>query len=340
MKHKEIKREDKLERVLLIGPTKLYKCHFVENIYDEFKEAGFDVKYLGPKDLELSKKQIAREEEYYLSNTREILRNWKPQMVWIDDCWVLFRNTLSVPVFYNHMAFGRPPMVMHPTVAYFYHEDLITYYNRIFATDWMAQVPHKEVLYVAYNPETWKPQNKKYMGINTFGGREGFKPVYRINEVNVMAEVWIIEQEHKQYKELGLNYFEGLWDDNAYRDMMPQCEALWCNLSMRQHTSRSMLECMATKTLCLMKTMEEEGNHRTEEILAKMGLNKGEHYIGVDNVSELSQAFIETKNKGKMIKDAYNVVSLRHTYKNRMEQIIEKYYEIMKEKSQPKEDRT
>jgi len=328
---KDGKEENTLERVLIIGPVQVHKCHFSENIFDCFRDAGFDVKYLCPSDLNLTEKQQRRKEEYYLSNIQKILGDWKPQMIWIDFCWVFFRNTLSIPVFYFHMPFMRDPMVRHPTVLYLYHEDILKYYER-FHTDYMVEIPHKEVMYVAYNPETWKPAKKTYKGINAFGGREGFKGVYAIDEILVIAEARLLEQEHEEYKKFGLNYFEGTFDDDTYRKMMPKCEALWVNLSARQFTSRTMLECMGTKTMCFMKTMEEEGNHRIEEILLEMGLKKGEHYYGVDKISELPQAFNKAINKRQVLADAYKLVSENHTYKNRMEQIIEKYNEIMEAK--------
>ncbi len=336
MKEKKIKPVKKneigsLTQILFIGPKQIHKCHTTENLYDCAVAKGFDVRYLCPDDLNLTDKQKARTSEYYLSNIQKLLGEWKPQMIFIDDCWVLFRNTLAIPVFYNHMAYMRPPMVNHPTVLYLYHEDILKYYEH-FYTDWMAQIAHKKVLYVAYNPSVWKPMDKEYTGINAFGGREGFQGSYKINEIMVMAEVRILEQEHKKYKKLGLNYFEGQWDDNTYRKMMPKCEALWVNLSTRQITSRSMLECMATKTLCMIKTQEEKGNFRIEEILAKMDLIKGEHYIGVDKISDLPKAFNETTNKKEIIKRAYNAVSKKHTYTNRMEEIVQMYNEIMETK--------
>ena len=58
-------------------------------------------------------------------------------------------------------------------------------------------------------------------------------------------------------------------------------------------------------------------------------MENGVHYIGIDKLSEINQAFDETTNKKQIINNAFRVVSNKHTYKNRMNEIIELYNKIV-----------
>lgn len=321
----ELEFKDKtLRKILIIGPNSGLKCHFSENIYDEFIKANFDAKYIGINKLKLNEMHIKKGMRYPISNILNTLKDWKPQLIIIDQININFSNMQSIPVFYHHREFKRPPTVFYPTVVFFWHEDILKYYERMFAKEWMSQVRYKEIMTIAFSFDTWKPKKKLYKGVNAFGSRESFKECYIANELANMADIMLLEQEHEEIKKY-VNYFDGKISDNEFRKLMPQCEAVWIPQSVRQFTSRAMLEAMACKTLCIIKLE----NERHEEILAKMGLEDGVHYIGIEHLEEIELAFQQTPNKEEIIENAYELVHKKHTYKNRMNEIIELYNKIV-----------
>ena len=332
-KKKEIKKEIKikegeygpLKRVLIIGPNYPERCHFSENIYDLWNEdPNYEIKIIGDTELPVNSMHIQKGLELQLSVVIEKLEEWKPQLVIYDQVNVNFMNDLQVPVFYHHRNYYRDVRMFYPTVVYFWHDELLKYYETRFKVNWMAQIPFKDVMYIPVNPKRYKPEKKIYKGVNGIGFREPPSFAYEINDLFELGPVRLLEQEYNKFIELGFNMFETPIMDDEYRELLPKCEALWIPLSAGQYTSRRMIEAMACKTLCILKL--ESKIH--EKVLQKMGFYNGEHYIGVDRLDEIEQAFIETTNKKEIIENAYSQVLNNHTYQNRIEQIIKKYEEI------------
>ena len=186
----------------------------------------------------------------------------------------------------------------------------------------MAQVRYHELMYIAVNPDLYiLSRKKKYSGVNLIGFRELPNEVDDIFET---APQILLKQEYDMFKTLGLNVFDSPIMDDQYRELLPQCEAVWCPISVRQYTSRRILEAMACKTLVVLKL--ESKKH--EETLKKMGFINGKHYIGVKKLEDIKKVYEKTKNKQEIIENAYNMVMANHTYNNRIDQIIETYERI------------
>lgn len=327
-KEVKIKKEEYelLKRVLIIGPNYPERCHFSENIYDLWSEdTNYEIKIIADLELPVNSMHIEKGLELYLSVIVDMLDGWKPQLVIYDQVNINFMNNLQCPVFYHHRNYYRDVRMVYPTVVYFWHEELLKYYKTWFKRNWMANVQYHDVMYIAVNPKLFNTNAKKiYKGVNFIGFREPPSFSDEINDIFELAPVKLLEMEYNEFKSLGLNVFETPIMDDQYRDLVPQCEAVYCPISMGQYTSRRIIEAMACKTLVVLKLE----NKRHEETLKKMGFINGEHYIGVSKLSEIKEKFEGTKNKKKIIENAYNVVMNRHTYQNRIEQIIKKYEEI------------
>ncbi len=319
-----------LNRILVIGPNAGLMCHFSENIHNIFDKEGYDSKLISPPEIKPDKVYTKMGMAYPISKVLTKFDDWKPQLIIVDQTSLNFSNNQAVPVFYHHREFKRPPTVFYPTVVYLWHEDLIEYYKNIFAKEWMSQVQYHKIMRVAYNPDMWKLKEKIYKGVNAFGVRESFKQCYDMNEIANIADIKLLELEHNEIKNY-VNYFEGQVLDNEFREKMPKCEAVWIPQSMRQYTSRGMLEAMACKTVCVIKLE----NERHKEILGYMGLKNNNHYFGIEKLSSLDNvdhALFE-KHRERVIEDAYKVVSKKHTYLNRMKEIVSLYEEITNKKS-------
>ena len=322
-KKKKEKEFEPLKRILIIGPDYPERCHFSENIYDLWSQMeGYEVKILGDNKLPVKPIHLEKGLELHVSNLLE--KDWKPQLIIIDQISLEFTNLQPIPVFYHHREFKRIPTVHFPTVVYFWHKDIIEYYEKRFVKKWMAQVPYKEVMGIPYNPTLYKPEDKIYKGVNGIGFRED--PIDCLEDIDIFeaGPITILQQELDVFKALGFNVFDTPITDEQYREYLPKCEALWIPLSIRQYISRRMIEAMGCKTLCVIKLE----NKRHEKILQKMGFINGTHYLGVKRLEDIKEAYNKLKNKKEMIEKAYNVVINNHTYQNRIEQIIKKYEEI------------
>lgn len=314
-KEKRVKISKELERILFIGPAE-HKCHIGENLYDCFVEEGFDCKFITPKDLNV------KGNKYSLTNVRELTGDWIPNLIFIDEC-IFIENMQSIPVFYHQREFKRAIKCLYPSLAYFWHEDLIWNYETYLDPLGMEEIKHKRVLPIAYSPKIWQPKKKTLKGLYSTEFREGFEFVYKVNEIANVADWMILEKEHNEAKQY-VKYYEG-YEDKGFREVLPEMEAYWCPVMVRQYTTRVMLECMASKTLVILKL--EDLRH--EEILEEMGLKRDKHYVGIDELSELDNILKGIKNKDTIVEKAFKLVSEEHTYRNRMLQIIEDYNEVI-----------
>jgi len=315
-------------QILIIGNPLNKGCHVSENIYTEFERRGYKTKYISVKDLrDENLNDYAKKTKLYPLSKVVKKIGFRPDFIFIDQCKFFWKNDVDIIVFYNHGEFHRPPTVYHPTVGFFCHDGIITYYERIFAPYWISKIQHKHSFYVSVNRNKFKSQKKEYKNIIIIGYREGFKRIYQINELTKMAGIVIIEREYDKLKELGFQCFTAPITDEQYREILPKCEVVWIPFLVREYGTRRMLEAMICKALCIIK-IENEAH---ELILKKMGFKNGEHYIGIDKLEEMKQAFIETTNKKEIIENAYNITLKNHTYKNRVDFIIN-IYEKIKEK--------
>lgn len=316
--------KEELNRILIIGPNYGLKCHFSENIHDAFVANDYDALIIDPRELSVNKLHLEKGMHYPINRILSNLNNWMPQLIIVDECGLNFSNNQSIPVFYHHREFKRPPSVFYPTVAFFWHEDVIKYYEKMFAKEWMAQVQYKRTMNIAYNPKIYKPRKKEYKGISGIGVRETFQQVYKMDELANIADAMIMERERKEVRQY-INYFEPPIDDNEFRELIAKCEAVWLPISVRQYTTRAMLEAMGCKTVCIIKLE----NDRHKEILEKMDLFSGTHYVCISNLNQLGSVVFDAEN---ITKKAYNLVKRKHTYENRMLEIVDIYNKITSKK--------
>jgi hypothetical protein len=322
---KKRKKKIELERILMIGPKQIQGCHFSEKLYDVAVEEGFDVQYVCPQDLKDDNWEfyISKERHYNIAQILRKLNGWKPQLIIVDECGFYWDNFTGIPIFYQHREFKRQPSVFHPTIAFFWHQGIINYYKKMFMPNWMAQVASKQVLYIAVDPNMHQPEKKEYKGVSGIGYREDLGNM-NIPEYSNVADIELLCLEEEQFKETGLRYFDTPVTDQKYRETLPKCEALWIPLSIRQYTTRRMLEAMICKTLCIIKIENEEH----EKVLEDMGYKNGEHYIGINEIKEIKEMYKFPNNKEEIIENAYQVTLENHTYKNRLDQIVKIYEEL------------
>ncbi|MHA1395710.1 MAG: hypothetical protein ACTSRZ_19590, partial [Promethearchaeota archaeon] len=123
---------EKEKKILIIGPPQKLKCHVSENLHDEFKKLGVDIKYFDPSKLQLTRKQLAHQEPYYLKTLLRKLSPWIPDFIFIDECGILFINDQNIPVIYHHREFKRIPQVNHPDAVLFWHEEIQKWFKNKF----------------------------------------------------------------------------------------------------------------------------------------------------------------------------------------------------------------
>jgi len=313
----EYKNENKLnilpflpnepKSVLIIGPKLNRGYHFSEKMYKALGKKGLVVEYRDPtllvKDKNKYQKYKQKRERFRLSNIESKIM---PDLVIIDECEFFFENDVDIPVIYYHREFKRPPTVYYPDVVLMWQQNFIDYWEKMFAPEWMHNVKWHIRMKITVDPEMFKPEPKKYTGVIGIGIREAFEDIIKMNELAAIADVILLHEEEKEFKLLGYTYFDPPITDDDYRKIMPKCETCWIPLSTRQYISHRMLECMASKTLCLIKLQNKEH----EEALKRMGLKNMVHYIGVDKLEEFRQAYYEiTDNEKKeIIENAYRYV--------------------------------
>jgi hypothetical protein len=319
-----------LERVLIIGAKIHQGQHFSENIYYAFQEKGIDVQLLPIEDLCDDPIQMSiykkRKALYMISKALE-KTEMKPQLILFDEPAFSFFNDQHIPVFYFHREFKRPPTVYHPDIAFFWHEGVVNYFENIFAPYWCEKVPQILVMPIA-NKKGFDFSIKKIKGIVLLAGRERISDLLNVKEITAQG---ILKDTVESTKE-ALKYIEVISDENGgltnarYNKLLPQCEAVWCHIPLGQYTSRRIIEAMLCKTVVVMKLQNQEH----EDILEKMGLFRGVHYVGMDDLSELNQlnASFKYKDWSEMIEKAYDVVSKLHMYSNRADYIIDLYKDI------------
>lgn len=323
----ELPEPCELKSVLFIGPRQINGVHVSERLFVEFQKKNHVVEYISPEDLRDDNwsRYTTKEELYPLSAVVKQAKI-RPDLIFIDECVFYWDNDVNIPVYYHHREFKRPPTVYHPDVAFFWHEEIIDYYTRMFAPHWCHQVKHILPLYIAVDPEQYQPEEKVYKGVNGIGYREGIAGALPMNELANIADLHLLVEEEEEFKQTGLNYFDTPVNDEDYRNYLPKCEALWVPISARQYTSRRMLEAMACKTACVIKIE----NEKHEEILQNMGYTTEEHYFPVEDICEIDAIeLVYSKEDLRMTAEMAHEITLeKNTYKNRAEQIIDLYYEL------------
>ncbi len=317
-----------LNSVIIIGPREHKGCHVSENLLSAFRKKGYNVKLLSLEELGYgtnSTKQFTEMKEAYpLSKAIEIY-GYKPELIVFDEPAWFFYNDMDIPVFYTHREFKRPPKVFYPDVAMFWTQSVVNYFRIQFAPYWCQQIPLLTTLWIAVDLDRYKPQEKTIEGIVHLAGREPMDGCLDMKELTALGCLYhgIREMEEVQDYVKCIADENGGLTDERFREYLSKVEALWIYIPAGQYVSRRILEAMACKTICVIKLENQEH----EATLRNMGFIAGEHYIKINSLKEMKKLndnwnYNDYKD---MIEKAYKVVTEKHSYLNRVDQIVDLY---------------
>lgn len=326
-----------LKNVVIIGPGLHKGCHLSENLYYAFKEKGIrvqliDLPLLGwgtPKADPLNEKR----EMYLLSKALE-KAEFYPDLVVFDEPFWYFINDVAIPVFYFHRDFMRNPTVYYPTQTYFWHQEVVDDYKSVRGHPyWANKAKVLKIMPPAMNPSQFDiTQQKTIKGVCCLAGRESMKWCLEVREHKAKQYNTQSMQEIIEFIQLGLNWIEneggsGLTDEQ-YRELLPQCEAMWLCFPLGQYISRRIFEAMYCKVVCIIKLE----NKVHEAILRDLGFIANEHYISIDSISDIVeiQKKWDMKKYKEMVENAHEVVVNNHLFKHRVEFIEEEYLRYMR----------
>jgi len=185
---KVIKPVENLKRVLLITNDQFTKNDLASNLYNVFEDNDYDVRIEIPCNFKVAPNELHLEKGMYYPINRILNKSkWKPQLIIINEKTLNFSNNQIIPVFYFHDGFERYPSVFYPTVAFFWHEDIVKYYERV-AREWMSQVQCKEVIELAFDSKSFLKKFNEYKKI----GEKNYSMVkeFEIDEIiNIHNEI-------------------------------------------------------------------------------------------------------------------------------------------------------
>ena len=317
-------------KIYIIG-SKGY--HFAEEISKAFINKKMDVIFCDPVDL---KKKFSPEEwkEYQIYRKPIPLSIFdnihESNFVFIDECNFSFEKDVNVPVFYYHKYLQRKPCVFHPDVIFYPCSNFQYFFENQEEQWYNHQIKMKEILYFAVNIEKFKPGIKEIEGIVLIGFRRSFESWVKAGGIRDGATADIIENEVEEFKEIfkseiisnqKLNFFDTPITDEDYYKILSRTKMTWFPVPAYQYITRRMLEAMSCKVLCFIKLQNKEH----EQILSEMGFDNNKHYIGINNLRELQNLYIDIKDRNQIIHNAYELVKRKHTYLEKAEQILNVY---------------
>lgn len=190
-------------------------------------------------------------------------------------------------------------------------------------------------MYFAADTEHFEADIKDIDGIVGIGFRRSFESWVKAGGIADGATSDIIESEVTQFKELSSSflisegkskYYETPVTDQKYREILSHAKMTWFPVPAYQYVTRRMLDAMCSACLCIMKIQDKEH----EQVLEDMGFIRNEHYIGIDDLSQLDGLYIDQKERMEMVSRALDVVREDHTYFKRAKQVLETYEECSK----------
>lgn len=325
-----------MPKILVLGPRGHgIRAHFAENLHDSLEILHHESVFLSSLDF---KNAMTPEEWRYHGFYKHEIKlsslkimdasqhEFHPDLIFIDEFDLRFKNDVSTPVFYNHKYLHRMLNCEDPDAIFFCHDEYLNYYKKYISPKTFQKHVLQEILYPAVNHEIYKPKLKKRRTLMGIGYRRSFDEWITMGEIAKEPHVKILQQEIEAFKKLGYPYEETPISDEKYRELLPIIDAIWFPIPRNQYISQRMLEAMACKVLCFI--LLESDRH--EAMLFKMGFKKNEHYIGLQALDEIPSWMEKLyQNKSKLrweiVLNAFNLVREKHTYIKRTRDILAFY---------------
>ena len=134
----------------------------------------------------------------------------------------------------------------------------------------------------------------------------------------------LLFNEWEEFKKLGFRCFDTPISNIEYREILPQCEALFVNIATQQYLSHKIYETMACKTLCIIKLENE--THK--QILENAGFIAGKHYIAIKALNEIKEVYDQTQNKQEIVENAYKKILKDNTYIENAKYITKLFFKL------------
>jgi hypothetical protein len=307
------------------------RSHFSENITLAFRELGYKTDFLACEDIQsiVSTKQwkLYRHKGAPVNISEYLTCSYN--LIFIDQCDLFFNNDLESLVFHNIKYVHRRPSVDQADVLFFLTQGLLDDRSKINDKYLCYKTQRLEIMASCTELDTYQPKDKKYKGISWFGSRNNIEEEIDHPELMGIAQRTLYRWEEALLRKwikkgkLQMNMFETPVPTLKYRELLPQCEAMFMSIPRGQFVSRMMFEAMACKTLYIIEIQSE----RHEQTLRELGFINGEHYIGLKKLEDIMyiDKLFTDEMKQEIVENAYNLVVKKHTYTNRAKQILEVY---------------
>lgn len=243
----------------------------------------------------------------------------------IEQSWLNFVNDSHVPVVYYHHEFPVECRCVNPTYLLMNLPIMGPHLNTHYVW-WYHRIKERHYCWMAADPEEFNPNREKELkGINYVSCFESVMKDER-------DDFWkyVMDSYHDRWKEFAKNngYIHTQGGETVgyepYKDYMERSEAFLtfnCNCI---YMSRRVLEAALCKSLNVIHIQNDDA----EAFYNKIGFYNKKNCILFRNNDELKYIADQISNHNiydvkSMVKDAYNLVLEKHTFKNRAKQILD-----------------
>lgn len=320
--------ENKKYDILIVG----YKDEntFEKCIAREFKKRGHYVE-LYPS-FAICNQMSAYERGDYMNGDRDVslysyfkkYYEFGCDFIIICQTGLSFINDIHIPVFYYHRELNQPPTCTSPTYIIMNVPEIRNYLRAHHKNLW-KRARNRQFLYAAADPSLYNPNREKDLkGLNYIGCWEvantwNIDPIW--NEVMNHCQdiqMWATEQKlcttHKNGDVKSCPEFD------EYRDYMERSEATLMVTGKWVYLSRRLIEAAMCKTLNVIWIQ----NDASEIAHNNIGFYDRQNCIMFREKEDLANGVVSwtPEELKEMTEDAYNLAMEKHTYKNRVDQIL------------------
>lgn len=259
---------------------------------------------------------------------------WKynPDIIYVEQTYNRYsREDVKCTVIYQHREYTHFPDIDDPDIlfgSYPFRLDTYEFYNPYN----YHKIKYRDYNLVAVEPKFFSPDRKKVIkGISYIGWAAPFEDFADAN--GILARSVIEDQQGfmEECRSRGLiKFIEAGKGAGFYIDTLASCEAIIIDSGYVNCFGRTLLEAMASKTLCVIRV-----HHKAQmDFYKKIGLTDEMCYFiyEPDDIEEVTKFWDENTFKNErelMIKEAYKWVMSNHTYEVRAKETIEKYEEFL-----------